>query len=254
MRNKDPKYYLKYFLVGILFLAVCYKFFTNSSNDVTTTDDPDKNSTTTKIGTFDRLSKKDTTAYKNTNNQQNRSLASRNPASQNDQSSIPHQDSPIINLLERFEIDPKNDFLNVGYDTWFISSKYSIVPISRFNENMGTVVEKTSQHVVAELFSGNLQEKFPPLVISYSTGNIIPLTGDILIKYEENVLTVKKFLSQYKGTLVIDNKELRSINLLQLAVKRKNEIFQLYELILSSVGKNNIVSVELEQRHLARPY
>jgi hypothetical protein len=250
-KNKHSKLQKKilYFCTIVLGAYLFIHFFNKTPQNLVQQHDQKQ----TKMGSLDALSKKDTDQNKNSINQKNQRVSSRNPASDNSLYNDQSSDEPTINLLEKFELDPKKDVRQVGFDRWFVSDKYSLVPRTRFRESMGRVIENTPQFVIAEIYNGQLQERFPPLVISHSTGNIVPLTGELIIRYQGDPLDTKKYLSTLKGSLVVDHSNLRSIRILQLSIKRKNEIFKFYDQIQKNIGRYNIEYVELEQRHLIRP-
>lgn len=235
------------FILGIFIMMVVIRFMLDQVNTSNSNSKP--NLASTKVGTTDDVSKNATALNINNNFQQNSKVNDRKPASEEQVPIIPEPDAPIMKLLEQFDLDAQKDAVIMGYDTWFVSDKYSAVPLKSFKPDMGRLVHQTDLFAVVELSNRSLQDLYPPLVISYSTGSIVPITGDLVIKYDQNSLPVKNYLKKFQETLVIDNKEVQSLHLLQFSLKRKSEVFKIYGEINGAIGNHNIVSVELIKRY-----
>jgi hypothetical protein len=165
---------------------------------------------------------------------------------------IPSQNEPIISLLEKYEIDYKKDAVVVGDQTWFFSDKYSIVPKGLFKEGMGKVAGQDDFFVITELYGNRSVEKFPPLVVSYNTGSIVPITGDLFIKYE-NFSESYDFLRKTKNSKIIRSKSLTEISRMQLVPQRKDQVVAFFKKVKSFEGQHSIVHVDFIKNYIAKP-
>jgi hypothetical protein len=161
---------------------------------------------------------------------------------------------PINELLTHYGINPKNQ-LAVNYDTWFISTRYSQVHVSEFYSDMGTVVENHNNFKIVELNAGINADNYPPLVVSYSTNRPIPITGDLLVKFQnvDDLDTLVSYLeddSSFQDLIqnVVITPELKDIRWLLVKTRKKSEVMKLYSILSQKVGEYNIEAVQPDNR------
>lgn len=166
---------------------------------------------------------------------------------------IPVPDGELVALLERYDLNYKKDVLRVEDQTWYFSDRYSLVPKFQFKESMGKIVGGDDFYVVAELFNPLAMEKFPPLVISYNTGSIVPITGDFYVKYEEFHQASSAFRSSKQLHKIVHTKTLKELNRFQLVPERKDQIMEVFKKLKGLEGTHSIVHVDFIKKYIVRP-
>ena len=168
-------------------------------------------------------------------------------------SSISSQD-PITEVLNRYGINPQNK-LTVNYDTWFVSTKYSQVHTSQFYQGMGNIIDSHNNFKILELAPGVNADNYPPLVVSYSTNRPVPITGDVLVKFqtEEDLGSLVNYLQDDSSLEdlvqnVIVTKELKDIRWILVKSKKKSQVMILYSFLSQKVGEYNIEAVQPDNR------
>lgn len=165
------------------------------------------------------------------------------------------QNDPIQKILDRYGINSKNQ-LKVNYDTWFKSTKYVQVHASEYFEGMGRVIESHNNFKVVALVEGKANpDNYPPLVISHATNLPVPITGDLLVKFQNseeldqlvNFLEEDSELQNWVQNVIITN-ELKDIRWILVKMKKKSEIMDLYSALLKLVGQHNIEAVQPDNR------
>lgn len=244
-KNKFTGLAILIFLVFVLYLF--------NKNDPTnlnqdSTDQANKTNTTYDVT-------KKTSSNKNSNNHAANSFAqNRIPASTNAAPSNPIPNSETLKLLEMLDINYQTDHKSVQEDIWYVSYKYVLIPNSEYKESMGKVKTKTDLFVVVEA-TGSLGDDYPPVVVSYSNGSIVQLTGDISIKYQAQGQNTRRYLAtNFKDDRILDEAKLREINLLYLILKKKGDILNAYDQLAPQVGNFEIARVELKEKRLNKLY
>ncbi len=240
----------KIIVITVFFIFGFYLYFNKK-----TANDDHNTSMTNNVGKDPTLPSNNTPIKKYQDSQKNQALNNRNPASTNSNSNLPTPDDATIELLERLEINYQTDAKKVGEDIWYVSDKYSNVPLHQYQSIMGTMKEKTALFAVVDLTQNLLHDEFPPTAVSYATGKIVQLTGDILLKYESDPDGIKNFLKKnFADIKFIDHPKLRNLKHLYMVLQNKNEVLKTFDELSKHVGKNNITHIELEKKEFQQPY
>lgn len=156
---------------------------------------------------------------------------------------------PVDLVLKKYGINPLNKVV-VEYDDWFISKKYVQIHSSEFTPGQATVFEKHNNFYVVEHNSSITSDDHPPLVISHSTNQPVPITGHIIVKflnpaqmnetidYLQNDRDLDDLISE-----VVVEKNLVDIRRLLVKTKKRGHVFVLYEKLSQQIGHYNIESL-----------
>lgn len=156
---------------------------------------------------------------------------------------------PINAVLKKYEINYKNS-ISVNYDRWFISDKYIQIHTSEFQQGQAKVKEKYNNFYVVEHNATLTSDEHPPLVISYSTNQPIPITGNVLVKFSQSsqmqetidFLRTDRELDELVGQVAV-TPVLAEIRTLMVKPKKRGQFVILYEKLLQHIGQYNIEAV-----------
>lgn len=168
---------------------------------------------------------------------------------------VPSTDPEFIALLDKYDLNNQHDVVRVEDQTWYFSDRYSLVPKYKFNDSMGKVISNDEFYVVAELNNPQMMEKFPPLVVSYNTGSIVPITGDFFIKYE-NISQATAGINSSTDKdhhRIIQTPILSELSRFQLIPQRKDQIVSVFKKLKSLEGSNSIVHVDFITKYMSKP-
>lgn len=179
------------------------------------------------------------------------SLDRENNTYQNGPHNLSPQD-PIYSQLKKYEIDPRQKIM-VDYDSWFISNNFVQIHFSEYNESLGLIKTEHNNFNVIELNNKDSFNDYPPLVISYSTNQPVPLTGNIVVKFTQDTQMQETidFLHNDPevGALVnevVVNQTLTDIRRLMVKPKKRGQCIQLYQKLQQTIGKFNIEAVNFD--------
>jgi len=150
-----------------------------------------------------------------------------------DESSIDslNQNDPILEKLKKYGMNPKNQTSMEG-DKLFFSNKIVLIPLSEFTEDMGKKIGEAHNFVITEAANDQVLKNATPLTFSYATGSPVPLSGDLLVKYDDfkDLPYISETLSAL-GLKIIETASLHSVKRVIARPPHKNEVLQYYSQI-----------------------
>lgn len=180
------------------------------------------------------------------------------PTQEGDTTSIePHENDPIHQVFKKFKMTVHHPSILVNEERWFVSDRLVQIPLSDSPESKGEVLQIQNNFAVVELFDSAMKQDYPPLVISHSTHQPIPITGDLLVKYSEGASALNDLvdflqndagLQRYIGALQV-NADLSDVRRILIQTKYRNKVIELYKELSKVKGENQIEAVEFDIRH-----
>lgn len=170
-----------------------------------------------------------------------------------------HKNDPINNILKKFGMnDPSSRYTYaVGEDKWFVSKNLVVLLPSQNAEDFGEIINDPSENSglqVVKLFNPDkFQKNFPPLVISHSTNQPVPITGELMIKYESgtDIQSLISFVYGFGNVKTVSrglDNSLDEVQRVLIGPQNKNQVMKLYQELSSHKGNSGIISVEFDIR------